>query len=65
MPVILEEESWPQWLGEADVTGEELTAMMKPFPAERMRAHPISTPVNSVRFYDEAILAPMSQAVPR
>jgi putative SOS response-associated peptidase YedK len=58
MPVILEQAAWPQWLGEADVTQEELRGMFKPFPAERMRAYPISSRVNNVRNDDEEILRP-------
>ena len=38
MPVILDQVNWPRWLGEADVVPEELQAMLKPFPAERMHA---------------------------
>jgi putative SOS response-associated peptidase YedK len=56
MPVILDQASWPQWLGEADVVPEELQAMLKPFPAERMRAYKISSRVNSVKNDDEAVL---------
>jgi putative SOS response-associated peptidase YedK len=59
MPVILDEQRWPQWLGEADVTPEELRDMLKPFSAQRMRAYPISSRVNSVRNDDEAIVAPV------
>lgn len=45
--------------GEADVTAEELLAMLLPAPSEDMRAYPISTRGNSVKNDDEAILAPL------
>jgi putative SOS response-associated peptidase YedK len=57
MPVILDEKDWSQWLGQADVVPEELQAMLKPFPAERMRAYKISPHVNSVKNDDAAVLA--------
>ena len=59
MPVILDEKDWAQWLGEADVVPEELRGMLKPFPAEGMRANPISLRVNRVKFDDEIILEPV------
>ena len=49
MPVILPAEAWPAWLGEEPATPEELKALLKPYPTERMRAFSISTRVNSVR----------------
>ena len=49
MPVILPREAWPLWLGEAPANAEELQALLKSYPAERMRAYPISTKVNSVK----------------
>jgi putative SOS response-associated peptidase YedK len=39
MPVILPREAWSAWLGETAANADELQAMLKPFPAERMRAH--------------------------
>lgn len=57
MPVILDEKDWPQWLGEADVTPEELQGMLKSFAAERMRAYKISNSVNTGKNDDESIPA--------
>lgn len=59
MPVILDAKDWTQWLGEADVVPEELQAMLKPFPAERMRAYKVSSRVNSVKNDDESVLEPV------
>lgn len=49
MPVILDEEQWPVWLGEEAATRDQLKALMAPFPAERMTAWPVSKDVGNVR----------------
>lgn len=59
MPVILAQEAWARWLGEEPAETAALQALLKPFPAERMRAYPIGTRVNSVRNDDVGLLAPM------
>lgn len=38
MPVILEEDDFPAWLGETEAATDDLLAMMKPYPAEKMEA---------------------------
>lgn len=40
MPVILEEDQFPVWLGEEDTSSDDLLAMMKAYPSERMEALP-------------------------
>lgn len=60
MPVILPEANWPAWLGETTAEPGELLALLKPFPAGRMRAYPVSTRVNSVRNDDESLLEPLA-----
>ncbi len=59
MPVILPEEAWPAWLDEETASPEELKALLKPYPAERMRAFSISTRVNSVKNDDAGLLEPV------
>jgi putative SOS response-associated peptidase YedK len=49
MPVILEAEDWPRWLGEEDATPEELLALLCPYPAEAMTAWPVGAAVGNVR----------------
>jgi putative SOS response-associated peptidase YedK len=49
MPVILPQEAWARWLGEEPAANEDLQALLKPYPAERMRAYLVSTRVNSPR----------------
>jgi putative SOS response-associated peptidase YedK len=46
MPVILAEEGWPAWLGEVPATDAELKALLKPFPADRMKLWPLDRAVN-------------------
>jgi putative SOS response-associated peptidase YedK len=58
MPVILPKETWARWLGEEPASREELLDLLQPYPAERMRAYPISTRVNSVRNDEPALLEP-------
>ncbi|MGK9164929.1 SOS response-associated peptidase [Inquilinus limosus] len=36
MPVILDPEQWPVWLGEIESTEAERRAMLKPYPTDRM-----------------------------
>jgi putative SOS response-associated peptidase YedK len=58
MPVILPREAWATWLGEEPVSADELQALLKPFPAEAMRAYPVSTRVNSVKNDEPSLLEP-------
>jgi putative SOS response-associated peptidase YedK len=58
MPVILPREAWAKWLGEEPLRADELQALLKPLPAERMRAYPISTKVNSVKNDEPSLLEP-------
>ena len=59
MPVILEPEAWAKWLGEEPAVALELLALLRPYPAEKMRAYPISNRVNSVRNDDPGLIEPM------
>jgi putative SOS response-associated peptidase YedK len=54
MPVILPEEVHEAWL-----SGEAGKEVLTPFPAERMKAFPISTRVNFPRNNDRAIIDPV------
>src|SRR3954453_4899631 len=49
MPVILPASSWRAWLGEDELEPDRLLALLRPYPAELMRAYPISLRVGSVR----------------
>ncbi len=58
MPVILPQRVWRSWLGEDRVETDELMAMLLPYPAEAMRAHPVAARVGNVRNNDPELLEP-------
>jgi len=37
---------------------DQLTPLLRPYPAERMTAHPVSSSVNNPRYDNEDLLAP-------
>ena len=47
MPVILNLSDYTQWLDPAPQTPANLQHLLRPFPADKMSAHPVSTLVNS------------------
>jgi putative SOS response-associated peptidase YedK len=47
MPVILQAKDYETWLAAGDQKADDLMPLMKPFPAELMKAYPVSTFVNS------------------
>lgn len=47
MPVILKREDYNAWLDPAEREADELTALLKPYPASEMRAAPVSRTVNN------------------
>ncbi len=55
MPVILEEEDWPGWLGEAEGDGAP-AELQRPAPPGVVRLRPVSRTVNSVRNNGAALL---------
>ena len=57
MAVILPEEDHAKWLGETE--DGDLKALLKPFPADRMRIWPISPRVNSPINNDADIISGM------
>jgi putative SOS response-associated peptidase YedK len=59
MPVILAPEDYAGWLDPATPAPAAL-ALLKPYPAAAMRAYPVSTRVNSVRFDDARCIVPES-----
>jgi putative SOS response-associated peptidase YedK len=54
MPVILPEEYYDAWL-----SGKAGKEILKPFPADKMEARPISPRVNNAKNDDEGILEPV------
>ena len=47
MPVILPPQAYAEWLDPAPRAALDLLPLLTPYPAEAMRAHPVSTLVNS------------------
>ena len=62
MPVILEEDDWPAWLGEE--AGDH-TALLRPAAPGVVRLWAVSRTVNSVRNNGAALLAPMADPGPQ
>jgi putative SOS response-associated peptidase YedK len=49
MPVILDSDDWPAWLGEAPANDNQLKAMLKPYPSQRMTMWPVDRRVGNVK----------------
>ena len=63
MPAILPRERWAAWLGASEADADELRWMiLRPYPAERMRAYPVDARVGNVRNNDPTLLNPVSLA---
>jgi putative SOS response-associated peptidase YedK len=56
MPVILDAADWQTWLGEVTATADELRALLRPFPAERMEAHMVGLRIGNVKNDDAALI---------
>jgi len=54
MPVVLKPESYDLWLDPGFKGADALHDLLKPFPADAMRYHRVSTRVNSVKNDDPA-----------
>ena len=55
MPVILEPDDYDRWF-DAETLIDELRALLKPYPAERMRAIAVDRRVNNVKNDDETCI---------
>jgi putative SOS response-associated peptidase YedK len=42
MPVVLQPEAWPVWLGEKPTDLTQLKALLAPYPSDQMTAWPVS-----------------------
>lgn len=59
MPVILGEEDWPAWLGDAEAEPAALQALLRPCPDGWLRYWPVSRRVGNVREDDAGLLEPV------
>jgi putative SOS response-associated peptidase YedK len=60
MPVILDPEDYDRWL-DPDASVEDLRTLLKPYPAEKMRAEAVSRSVNSVKNDNEECIEPIGE----
>jgi putative SOS response-associated peptidase YedK len=60
MPVILHPRDHAKWLDPSPQTPERLLPLIKPFPAEAMAAHPVSTLVNKPDYDSPELVVPAS-----
>jgi putative SOS response-associated peptidase YedK len=56
MPVMLEPEHWPDWLGETQASAERLNAILAPPADLPVEAYPVSVRVNAVRNDDPTLM---------
>jgi putative SOS response-associated peptidase YedK len=61
MPVILEPKDYGRWLGRGELGDPDRPPvdLLRPFPAERMKAWPVSSRVGNVRNDDAQLLEPV------
>jgi len=59
MPVILEPDHWDTWLAARDMVA--MQAMLQPFPAQLMRAYPVSLKVGNVKNDTPDLIEPLGQ----
>jgi putative SOS response-associated peptidase YedK len=62
MPVVLQPETWPQWLGEEPADAPQLKALLAPYPSEGMVAWPVSPRVGNVKNNDPSLIEPIAGA---
>jgi len=60
MPVILHTRDYAQWLDTAPQTPDNLLHLIKPYPADDMSAHPVSTLVNKPSNDSPELVVPTS-----
>ncbi len=62
MPVILDPDAWPLWLGEAAADSDRLKALLRPYPAEQMTVWPVDKRVGNVKNKDCGLIEPVALA---
>jgi putative SOS response-associated peptidase YedK len=56
MPVILDKADWPKWVGEVAATEDELYALLKPAPIDRVKIWPVDNRVGNVRINEPRLI---------
>lgn len=62
MPVIVPESAWINWLAPTLTTPEAIAPMLASYPADAMKAWPVSARVNDVTNRDSALMQPVEIA---
>jgi putative SOS response-associated peptidase YedK len=56
MPVVLNPQVWPVWLGEQQVSLRDLKALLAPYPSDEMICWPVSARVGNVKNNDPSLI---------
>ena len=64
MPMILDAEAFDLWLDPGVTEPERLLPLLKPYPAEKMEAYPVSSVVNSPAHESGECVRPLSKPKP-
>jgi putative SOS response-associated peptidase YedK len=60
MPVVVEPEAWPLWLGEELADTSALKALLAPFPSDGMICWPVNARVGNVKNNDASLIEPIN-----
>ena len=60
MPVVLQPEAWPIWLGEEPADPKDLKALLAPYPGTDMICWPVNARVGNVKNNDASLIEPIS-----
>ena len=63
MPVVLQPDVWPLWLGEQPAMCPQLKALLAPYPSEDMICWPVSARVGNVKNNDPSLIEPIAGVV--
>jgi len=64
MPVILAPQNYAAWLGEESATQDQLTSILKPYPADRMTTYPIAPQIGTAKNDSPLLAEPMADQEP-
>lgn len=64
MPVILPQENWPVWLGEAEMPENSVADLLRPAEDSRLAFWPVAPRVGRVGENDPGLLAPAPEGLP-
>jgi putative SOS response-associated peptidase YedK len=59
MPLVIAPEDYAAWLDRRNDDRDALKALVRPYPAERMHAHPVSPRVNTPEHDDAGLVEPL------